>query len=112
MKIRRKTELKAQEDIAGKQKGGPNLQPHKLHSTGLKNLHAYSVTSVVSYSLQLRGALPGYSIHGILQVRMLEWVAMPSFRGSPTQKSNLSPLHCRQILYCSATEEALKRVEV
>ena len=99
MKIKRKTELEAQEDIAGKQKGGLNLQPHKLHSTRLKHLHAYSVASVVSYSLQPHGALPGYTIHGILQVRMLELVAMPSSRGSPTQKSNLSLMHCRQILY-------------
>ena len=28
------------------------------------------------------GSSPGSSIHGILQVRMLEWVAMPSSRGS------------------------------
>ena len=25
---------------------------------------------------------PGSSVHGILQARILEWVAMPSFRGS------------------------------
>ena len=25
---------------------------------------------------------PGYSVHGILQARILEWVAMPSSRGS------------------------------
>ena len=25
---------------------------------------------------------PGSSVHGILQTRILEWVAMPSFRGS------------------------------
>ena len=26
---------------------------------------------------------PGFSVHGILQVRILEWVAIPFFRGSP-----------------------------
>ena len=26
--------------------------------------------------------LPGFSVHGILQARILEWVAMPSSRGS------------------------------
>ena len=26
---------------------------------------------------------PGSSVHGILQARILEWVAMPSSRGSP-----------------------------
>ena len=28
------------------------------------------------------GSLPGFSIHGILQARILEWVAIPSSRGS------------------------------
>ena len=28
-------------------------------------------------------SLPGFSVHGILQARMLEWVAMPSSRGLP-----------------------------
>ena len=37
---------------------------------------------------------PGSSVHGILQARRLEWVAMPSSRGIfPTQGSNLSVLH-------------------
>ena len=44
---------------------------------------------------------PGSSVHGILQVRILEWVAI-SFSGGilPTQGSNPGLLHCRQILYC------------
>ena len=29
------------------------------------------------------GSLPGSSVHGILQARILEWVAMPSSRGPP-----------------------------
>ena len=28
-------------------------------------------------------SLPGSSVHGILQARILEWVTMPSSRGSP-----------------------------
>ena len=35
-------------------------------------------------------SLPGSSVHGILQARMLEWVAMPSSRGS-SQSSPTSP---------------------
>ena len=27
-------------------------------------------------------SLPGFSVHGILQARILEWVARPSSRGS------------------------------
>ena len=46
---------------------------------------------------------PGSSIHGILQARILEWVTMPSSRGS-SQPGDwtcicLHLLHCRQILY-------------
>ena len=47
-----------------------------------------------------------YTVHGILQARMLEWVARGSSPGDlllqgifPTQGSNSGLLHCRQILY-------------
>ena len=43
---------------------------------------------------------PGFSVHGLLQARILEWVAISSSRGVfLTQGSNLGLLHCRQILY-------------
>ena len=32
-------------------------------------------------------SLPGSSVHGIFQARMLEWVAMPSSRGSSQSRS-------------------------
>ena len=42
----------------------------------------------------------GYTVHGILQARMLERVAFPFSRGIfPTQGSNAGLPHCRQILY-------------
>ena len=41
-----------------------------------------------------------YTVHGILQARLLEWEAFPLSRGSfPTQGSNPGLPHCRQILY-------------
>ena len=41
-----------------------------------------------------------YTVHGILQARILEWVAFPFSRGSfPTQEWNWGLLHCRRILY-------------
>ena len=48
-------------------------------------------------------SLPGSSVHGILQARILEWVAMPSSRGSswpkdPTRGSYISCIG-RQVLY-------------
>ena len=66
-------------------------------------------------------SLPGFSVHGVLQASILEWVAMPSPRGFSqppgkpkntgvgrlyplqgifsTQESNWGLLHCRRILY-------------
>ena len=43
----------------------------------------------------------GFSVHGILQARILEWVAVPSYRAS-SQPRHASPLrlqHCRWILF-------------
>ena len=46
-------------------------------------------------------SLPGSSAHGILQARILEWVALPFSRGSSWPRGpNPDLLHCRQILYC------------
>ena len=45
-------------------------------------------------------SLPGSSVHGILQERILEWVVIHFSRGSfPTQGLNLHLLYCRWILY-------------
>ena len=40
-----------------------------------------------------------YTGHGILQARILEWVAIPFSRGFPTQGLNPGLPHCRQMLY-------------
>ena len=55
-------------------------------------------SSVVSDSMD--GSPPGSSVHGILQARILEWVATPSSRAS-SQSTDGNPglLHCRQSLY-------------
>ena len=44
---------------------------------------------------------PGSSVHGILQARILEWVAMPSSRGSSRARGRawVSCGSCRRILY-------------
>ena len=57
--------------------------------------------SVMSESSCPHGCSPSTSsAHGILQVRILEWVAIP-FSGGIflTQGLNLGLLHCRQILH-------------
>ena len=41
-----------------------------------------------------------YTVHEILQARILEWVVVPFSRGIlPTQGLNPGLLHCRRILY-------------
>ena len=43
---------------------------------------------------------PGSFVHGIPQVRMLEWAAIPFSRGSSRPRDQtLGLLHCGQILY-------------
>ena len=48
-------------------------------------------------------SLPGSSVHGILQTRILEWVTLPSSRGSsqPRDWTHISYVSCigRQVLY-------------
>ena len=45
--------------------------------------------------------LMDYTVHGILQARILKWVAFPLFLQGifPTQGLNPGLLHCRRILY-------------
>ena len=53
-------------------------------------------------------SLPGSSVHGILQARILEWVSHFLLQGIfLTQGSNLGLLHCRWILYHLVSREAL-----
>ena len=53
-------------------------------------------------------SLPGSSIHGSFQARILEWVAVSFSRGIfPTQGSNLVVLHCRQTVYCLSHQRSL-----
>ena len=58
-------------------------------------IHESESRSVVSNS-----ATPDYTVHGILQARILEWVAVPSSRGSsqPRDKNPGLPQR-RQLLY-------------
>ena len=52
----------------------------------------------------MHGSPPGSSVHGILQARILEWIAIPFSRDLPNTeiepriaKRNFP--HCRQMLY-------------
>ena len=58
------------------------------------------------YTLQYSGlensmdcSLPGSSLHGVLQARILEWISHSLLQGTfPTQGLNPGLPHCRQIL--------------
>jgi len=39
------------------------------------------------------------AVNGILQVRILEWIAIPFSRGSSQTRDRTQVSHCRQILY-------------
>ena len=54
----------------------------------------------------------GYTIHGILQARILDWVAFPFSKGIfPTEGSNPVLPHCRRILYQLSHKESQKILE-
>ena len=44
-------------------------------------------------------SLPGSSVHGVFQARILEWVAIFFSRGASQVGLNLILLHCRQIFF-------------
>ena len=66
---------------------------------GLTHLQSY-LTLLRPYGLY---SLPGSSVHGILQERILEWVTMPSSRGSSQSRdqTQVSYVFCidRRVLY-------------
>ena len=56
---------------------------------------------------------PGLSVHGILQARILEWVAHSLLqRNFLTQGSNPGLLHHRQILYSLSYREVLVEIYI
>ena len=80
------------------------------------SVHAYILShlSCLTLCALMNCSPPSSSVHGILQARILEWVAILSSRGSswPRDRTCTSRgswlLHCRQILYRWATREDFK----
>ena len=72
--------------------------------------HAKSLQSCLTLYDHRECNLPGYSIHGILQSRTLEWVAVPSSRDLPAPgiqpASSMSPALAGGSFTNSATWEA------
>ena len=72
---------------------------------------AKSLQSCLTLCDPVDHSLPGSTVHGILQARILEWIAMPSSRGSSQLRdwTYTSFVSCigRRFLYTSSTWEAL-----
>ena len=66
----------------------------------------HSIVSNLSNSLQPHW-LPGSSVHGILQARILEWVAIPFFRDLLDPWNDRSPALARRFFNTWAPREAL-----
>ena len=64
---------------------------------------SHSVVSFPTLCDPMDCSQPGFSLHGILQARILEWIAMPSSRGSsqPRDQTRISSISCigRWVLY-------------
>ena len=59
-------------------------------------LHAMSLQSCLTLCDPMDCSPPGTSVHGIFQARILEWIAMPSSRGSsqPRDRTHVSYVSC------------------
>ena len=78
-------------------------EPNSYTSFYLVCVRVKSLQSCLTHWYPMDSSLPGSSVHGILQPRILEWDAMPSSRGSswPRGWTYSSYIFCigRQILY-------------
>ena len=72
--------------------------------------HSHSVVSIQLFVTSWTVA-SGSSVHGIIQARILEWVAMPSLGIFSTQGSNPGLLHFRQIPYHLSHQGSLRILE-
>ena len=71
------------------------MENAKRSSSSYVCMHVHVCVCVCAKLLQcgpMDCSLPGSSVHGILQARILEWAAMPSFRGSsrPKERTRVS----------------------
>ena len=110
--------IKKAAEVQSSKKHGAFLYILHPASTNINILHMVTryiilSCSVMSDSLYLMDcSLPGSSVHGIFQARILEWVAVSYSRGSsrPRDRTCVSCISCfgRQILYHCTTWKALQ----
>ena len=76
----------------------------------LEYMHAKSLQSCLILCNPLDCIPPGSSVHGILQARLLEWVVMPSSRGSSQPGDQTQVSHMAGGFFTNwATREAIPR---
>ena len=93
----------------------PNIYQHPRGLVGISNIRRYSpltlhwvkllvAQSCLAFCNLMDCSPPVFFVHGILQARILEWVAIPFSRGSsqPRDQTCISCVSCigRGILYC------------
>ena len=85
------------------------MPPKTLNFQRILCMPAKSLQSCLTLCDLMDSSPPGSSVHGISQARTLEWIAMPSSRGSsrPRDQTRVSCVSCigRQILYHCTTGE-------
>ena len=79
----------------------PTVQRRELESASRACVRAQSLRSCPTLCHPIDCGPPGSSVHGILQVRVLAWVAMPSSRGSsqPRDQTHISCIAGRFFTY-------------
>ena len=77
-------------------------------STNVKLSYLYLVTqSCPTLCNPMNCSLPGFSVHGVLRTRILEWFAVPSFRGPSQARDQIQISHNGDRFFISwATREA------
>ena len=78
-----------------------NHIPHFIAKSIITSTHRLHWTVMSDSPQPMDCSPPASSAHAIFQARILEWVAIYSFRGSsrPRDQTGICLLHCRQILY-------------
>ena len=91
--------------LVGGCSGGEVREHTSYLKSQLREVQVFDVQLCSSLCNPMDYSPSGSSVHGILQARILEWIAIPFSRVIfPSQGSNLGLLHCRQILYCLSHE--------
>ena len=93
-----------------------HLYMGRLHVNKLACMCAKLVQSCPTLCDPMECNPPGSSVHGILQARIMDWIAMPSFRGSSPPRDqtqvSMSPALAGRFFTISMTWETPQKLEI